>query len=162
MSNDIKQAIDFYDGAKEVTFYDDFDSLKEVFGSDYKKIKKKYVPKGCTEAIFTIRINQLMRFFNLNYGDFDELVNEDVFDYLELKEDDPFIEQCKGKDISLKWKPVSDDDNDVFYLLIDPSKTSLCILDYLIKNDETIWFAFDDKDNVRYVVILWKNESFGK
>ena len=160
MSKEVKQIVNFEDKARELVFFDDFISLKKQFGFSFRKLFKKfYFPNG-DHIIFKIAKDEMFRFFKKNYGDFDELRGNDLIEYFEVDENDPLREIVKEDEFaSLKWKPINDEDKaEIFWILVDPEKTYLSVLDYIFGNDETYWFAFENYNGDTCVVIFWKRD----
>ncbi len=158
MNKDAIRTINFYDDCKDILFLEDFKSLKSHYGFDFKKTFKKFCFNDGDDVIFNVPRKDLYDFFKTNYGTFDYLRTNDILEDFNLEDND---NETLKKDIEddyvcLQWQPISDDEGEHFWIQVEPGRTSLCFLDFLFKDDETFWFAYEEETYGRYVVILWK------
>ena len=167
MSKEIKREINFKDGKRNILFFVEFDSLKRFYGFGFKGIFKDFFFDNGDKVLFTIPLDELDTFFKRNYGDYDYLTRDNIIDEFEIKEDDPILKEF-NESVSINWKLIGDDSDEVFWILIDPKKTCLKALDYLFNKDKTFWFAYENDDKEVNVIILWKrdlsrfNENIGE
>ena len=158
MNKDVIRTIDFKDDCRDILFLEDFRSLKSHYGFGFKKTFKKFFLSDGDDVIFNVPRKDLYDFFKRNYGNMNFLRQDDILEEFNLEDNDneTLKKDLEDNYVSVNWQPICDDEGEHFWIQVEPGRTSLCFLDFLFKDDETFWFAYEDDTYGRYVVILWK------